>query len=123
MPSTLGGVELDVIDVTSLRAHAPTGEPSHHLLVGDVDQQNSGKPPTRVGERLAECVGLGGITRKAVEQEAFAGVLLTDALADHPEDHLVWYQLTGRHVLLRLQPQLAALGDLGAQHVTGGDVS
>ena len=77
---------------------------------------------SRFGQGLAQSVGLDGIAGEAVEQEAFAGVLLADALADHAEDHLVGDQLAGVHVLLRLLAQLRALGYLGAQHVARGDV-
>jgi hypothetical protein len=62
------------------------------------------------------------VAGEAIEQKAFAGVLLGDAQSDHAEDHLVGHQLSGVHVLLRLLPHLGALRYLGPQHVAGGDV-
>jgi hypothetical protein len=38
-PLALGGVELDVVDVSTLGAHAPARQAPHDLLVRHVDEQ------------------------------------------------------------------------------------
>jgi hypothetical protein len=59
--------------------------------------------------------------RVAVEQEARAGVVGGQALADHRVRDLVRDVLTGVHVPLRGPPQVGPGGDLGTEDVAGRD--
>ena len=99
----LGRVELDVVDVAGLDAHAPAGDAAHELLVGHVDQQHRGDAAAEPVERLAERVGLRARAREAVEDEAVARVVGADAVDDQVDHELVGHELAGVHEALRLQ--------------------
>ena len=62
------------------------------------------------GEHLVEGLGLRLGARKAVEQEAVAGVALVEAFLDHRDGHFVGYQVTGVHVALGFVPRALCLG-------------
>src|SRR3954471_12682581 len=66
----LGRVEVDVVDVARLLAHAAAGDPFDDLLVRRLDEQHRGQPVSEILERAVERLRLLGVARKAVEQEA-----------------------------------------------------
>ena len=119
----LGRVEVDVVDVPALGAHAAPAEAAHDLLVGHLDQQRRGQPALAVSASASPsasaCCSLRG---KPSSRKPSRASPLADARADHADDHLVGHELAGVHVLLRLLAQFGALGHLRAQHVAGGDV-
>ena len=68
---------------------------------------------------LAERLGLADRPREAVEDEAVGGLGPLDALADHPDDHLVGHEPALVHVLLGGLAELGALLDGGPEDVAG----
>src|SRR4051794_8902973 len=63
-------VELDVVEVAVLDAHAAAGEAPDHLVVVHVHEQRRGEPAAAPVESLLEDVGLLDGAGEAVEQEA-----------------------------------------------------
>ena len=114
-----GRVELDVEDVAVLLAGPPPAQPANHLVVVDVDQQDSGQPPVELGETRRQCLRLGLGAREAVEDEAVGRLGGVDPLGDHADDHLVGDQVAAIHVLLRGAAQLGLVADRRPQDVPG----
>ena len=119
----LGRVELHVVDVGGvLDAHAPAGQAPHDLLVGHLHEQRRSQRAPLLGQRVLERVCLLLVARKAVQQEAVAGVIGGHPARDHLHDQLVGDEVAVLHVLARALAKHGALGDLGAEDVAGGDV-
>src|SRR5215203_72011 len=117
-----GRVEVEVPDVSAAPAGPAPGEPAddlvvvHHQLEDDVDRGVLGR------EQLVEHLGLVDRAWEAVEQEALGGVLVQEPVGDHPYGHLVGDEVPGVHVLLRLEPQVGALADVGPEDVARRDL-
>src|SRR5579875_2083494 len=76
----LRGIVLHVVVVARLHAHAPAGEPSDHLCIGDIDQERGCDPTAGACELLIECPSLLKRAREAVQDEAVARILLIKPL-------------------------------------------
>src|SRR5882757_1357496 len=117
-----GGVEVQVPDRAALAAGAPTGQPTHHLVVVDHQLHHHVQPVAQVEQHVVEHLGLGQVAREAVEQVPRLGVRLTDPVAHHGDGDLVGDQIPGVHVFLRLGAQRGALADVGPEDVTRRDL-
>src|SRR3954449_9099696 len=104
----LGRVEVDVVDVARLLAHAAAGDPFDDLLVRRLDEQHRGQPASEILKRAVERLGLVGVARKAVEQEAVLAFAVVHTAQDHPDDDLVRHEVTAIHVLLGLLAEVGA---------------
>src|SRR3954465_13261413 len=82
-------VEVDVVDVAVLDAYAASGDPLDDLVVRGIDQKHRGQRAPPSLERVLEDVGLLGVAREAVEQEAVLGLRLVDPLHDDLADEVV----------------------------------
>ena len=83
-----------------------------HLMIDDPDRYVSST------QQLGLLDGAG----EAVQQETVGGIVLAQSVTHHVGSHGGWNQLAGIHVLLRLLAQVGALGDVGAEKITGRDV-
>jgi hypothetical protein len=101
----LGGVVVDVVDVLVLDAYAAARDALDDLVVGGVDQEDGRQAAATAVEGVLEDVGLLGVAREAVQQEAVLGLGLVDALHDHVADDLVGHEVALGHVALCLLAQ------------------
>ncbi len=75
-----------------------------------------------VGQYLVQGFGLGDGARKAVQNKAFLGIGLLEAILDNADDHLVRDQLAGVHVFLGFFAHFGPLFHRGAQDIAGGNL-
>ena len=95
--------------MAGLDTHPPARQPPDHLLVGNVEQEHGGDPPTELRQLLIERLGLLDRAREPVEDEAVPGVLLLKPLGDHRDDQLVGNQVTRVMYSLGLAAELGPL--------------
>ena len=112
-------VELDVVGAAAALAAAPAREPSHDLLVGDLEQHREAERPAGRLEGDVERLDLRDRARVAVEDEAARRVALGQAVGHHVVDQLVGHELAGAHEVLGLTPQRRPFPDRSAQDVAG----
>src|SRR6476620_5796192 len=113
-------VELEVVDVAGvLLAGATTAETAQDLIRRDVDQDHCGDHPSQLLHLRVQRLGLGNSAGETVKDKAVGGLLVLEALGDHPDGHLVRDQVPAIHVLLGLLADLGPLLDRRAQDVAG----
>ena len=98
-------------------ADAPVGHPLDEVLERDVDVARLVDPPSGLGERRVERLGLDLGPREAVEDRAPDGVLRPETVEEDADDGFVRDQLAAAHVAVGLATERRAGGDRGAQQV------
>ena len=107
----------------ALRAADPAAaEAGHQIGLRDLDVRRDVHPAAAVGEGLVEDLGLSGVAREAVEQDALRGVRLGQPLEEHVDRHRIGDEFAAVHVALGGEAQRRPVADGGPEQVAGGDV-
>ena len=90
-------------------------------LVVEIEEEDDVERAPDLVEHLVERLGLGEVARKAVEDEPLAGVVLRQALLDHPDRDVVRDELAALHDLVDLAAERLRVVER-AEHVAGRDM-
>ncbi len=97
-------------------------QPLHQLLFGHVEQQHVRQALAALGQRLVDQLGLGGGSRKPVEDRPLLRLGFGQLGADEVENDVVGDEFAGIVEALRFLAERRAVLHGGADDVPGGDL-
>jgi hypothetical protein len=103
-------------------ADPAAAEAGHEIGLRNLDVRGDVDSAALVAEGLVQNLGLGGVAREAVEQDARRGVRLGQALEKHLDRHRVGHEFAAVHVALGGDAERRLVAHGRPEQVAGGDV-